>query len=139
MHVRPALAFITLLAALGCSKVPLKPVKPVPVGEVQFRFTRSVQGPLDLSVDGTRIPVDQTKKGGKLLRVQGLTPGKHTVFLSSPRDSFGPDQEEVVLPDDGGVYQVIFSQRFSGVLYGKVAETPTAEGLPGVKATLLAK
>jgi hypothetical protein len=136
MRVRSALALVSFLAVLGCKKIPLKPAKPLPAGTVEFRFTRKVKGPLDLSIDGTRIPVVQAKSGGKMLHIEGLTPGKHILFMSSPREAFGPDQTEVVLPDDGGFYQVVFSQRFEGVLYGKAPETPAAEGLPGVKATL---
>jgi hypothetical protein len=139
MRVRSTLALASLVAILGCSKVPLTPAKPVPAGTVLFRFSRKIQGPLDLTVDGTRVPVAQDTKGGKLLRIEGLAAGKHTVFLASPRDAFGPDQEDVILPDDGGVYQVIFAQRFDAVLYGKAADAPSAEGLQGVKATLLAK
>ncbi len=138
MRVRFTLVLVPFLAALGCKKIPLKPAKPLPAGTVEFRFTRKIQGPLDLSIDGTRVPVAQTKKGGKMLHIEGLTPGKHVLFMSSPREAFGPDQAEVVLPDDGGFYQVVFSQRFEGVLYGKAAETPAAEGLPGVKAALRA-
>jgi hypothetical protein len=139
MRVLNALVLASLAAVLGCSKVPLTPAKPVPAGTVVFRFSRKIRGPLDVTIDGTRVPVAQTKKGGKLLRIEGLAAGKHTIFLASPLDAFGPDQEEVVLPDDGGIYEVIFAQRFDAVLYGKPAEVPTAEGLPGVKASLLLK
>lgn len=139
MFRHPALVVPALMILTGCSGVPLKPSRPVPAGTIVLQFTRKIQGPLDLSVDGTRVPVAQTAKGGKVLRIEGLRPGSHKFLLSSPRDAFSPDHSEVTLPDDGGYYEVVFTQRFESVLYGKPAEMPTAEGLPGVKATLSPK
>ncbi len=139
MFRRSALVALALFSFIACKGIPLKPAKPLPPGMVMFRFTKSVAGPLDLSIDGIRIPVAQSKKGGKVLRVEGLQAGKHKIFISSPRDAFSPDQTEISLPDDGGLYDVIFAQRFNAVLYGKPAETPAAEGIPGVKASLQKK
>lgn len=139
MFRRTALAAVALIALVACKKIPLKPAKPLPAGTAVLYFTRSIKGPLDLSIDGTRIPVAQGPKGGQILTIQGLQPGRHRYFLSSPQDAFSPDQTELQMPDDGGYYEVVFAQRFSAVLYGKPAETPVAEGLPGVKATLSAK
>ncbi len=139
MFPRSALVALALFSLTACKGIPLKPAKPLPPGMVMLRFSKAVAGPLDLSVDGTRIPVAQTAKGGKVLRVEGLQAGKHKIFISSPRDAFSPDQTEISLPDDGGYYDVIFAQRFNAVLYGKPPETPAAEGLPGVKASLQAK
>ncbi|HJW32043.1 MAG TPA: hypothetical protein VJ505_01635 [Holophagaceae bacterium] len=139
MFRRSALVALALFSFIACKGIPLKPAKPLPPGMVMFRFTKSVAGPLDLSIDGIRIPVTQSKKGGKVLRVEGLQAGKHKIFISSPRDAFSPDQTEISLPDDGGLYDVIFAQRFNAVLYGKPSETPAAEGIPGVKASLQKK
>lgn len=139
MFRRIALAALAVFALTACKGIPLKPAKPLPPGVVMLRFPRTIKGPLDLSVDGTRIPVAQTPKGGRVLRIEGLTAGTHKLFLSSPQDAFSPDVAEVSLPDDGGYYDVVFSQRFNAVLYGKPADMPAAEGLPGVKASLMAK
>jgi hypothetical protein len=139
MFRRTALAALAMFALTACKGIPLKPAKPLPPGTVMLRFPRTIKGPLDLAVDGTRIPVAQTAKGGQVLRIEGLKPGTHKFFLSSPQDAFSPDQAEISLPDDGGYYDVVFAQRFNAVLYGKPAEMPVAEGLPGVKASLLAK
>lgn len=139
MRFLPALALVSLATAAGCTKIPLKPTKALPAGTVVLRFTRKIAGPLDLSIDGTRVPVAQSKKGGRLLRIQGLDAGRHQIFLSSPRDAFGPAQREISLPDDGGFYEVVFAQRFDATLYGKSTEAQAPEGLPKVKAELLAK
>jgi len=125
---------------MGCTNVkpkPIKPPKPVPAGTLQFRFLRSVKGPIDLTIDGVRLPVAPSEKRRPVyLSVTGLSAGKHRYFLSSPQDAFGPDQGEFEMPGDKGVFLVCFSQQFNSVLYGKPDAIPPAEGLPGVKAKM---
>jgi hypothetical protein len=135
--ILPAMALVGVVAFLGCSKVPLTPSHPVPAGQAIFRFTRAVRGPVELSVDGTRIPVQQLSKGANSLQVKGLAPGKHHFFLTSQRETFSPDLGELDLPAEKGVYQVTLAQRLDSVLYGKPDPLPVAEGLPGVTAVLL--
>lgn len=140
MKVRLAVPALVLLGAalsLGCSKIPLTPKSPIPAGSVVFRFTRTVRGPVELSLDGTRIPVQQLPKGATSLVVKGLTPGKHRFFLTSQRETFSPDLGELDFPTDRGVYQITLTQNLDSVLYGKPDPLPPAEGLPGVTATLL--
>jgi len=130
---------LALVAGVACSnKVATKPSKPVPAGTVQFQFTRKAQGPVELTLDGVRIPVESLKKGKKArsLVVSGLTPGKHRFFLYSPRDAFGPDQGEFEVTATQGAYLVTFAQSFDAVLYGQPEALPPAEGVPGVKARL---
>ena len=79
----PALALLSAVVFLGCSKVPLTPSRPIPAGTVVFRFTRKVMGPVEISVDGARLAVQQLPKGATSLQVKGLTPGKHRFFLGS--------------------------------------------------------
>jgi hypothetical protein len=124
------------IALIGCKKVPLTSKAPVPAGTMVFRFTRKVQGPLELTLNGSRVAVKQGNKGGNTLIVSGLQPGSYKYFLASARDAFGPDLGEVSLPDDQGVYLVTLSQRFNAVLYGKAAALPSAEGLAGASASL---
>lgn len=140
MKFRAVLPAMVLLGAplfLGCSKVPLTPKTPVPAGTVVFRFTRTVRGPVEFTLDGARIPVQQAPKGAVILQVKGLTPGKHRYFLTSQRETFSPDTGELDLPADKGVYQVTLTQKLDSVLYGKPDPLPPAEGLPGVTAALL--
>jgi len=133
---------ITALALMGgvaCSKkVATKPTKPVPAGIALFQFTRKVQGPVDLTLDGVRIPVEATKKNKKARRlvVTGIPAGKHRFFIYSPRDAFGADQGEFEITGTQGVYLVTFAQSFKAVLYGKSEALPAAEGIPGIKARL---
>jgi len=139
------LAFVSgfvLLAVLGCNRpkavhsvAKASPVN-VPGGTLTLAFTRKVLGPLELSLDGVRIPVKQSPKGGKTLLVTGISEGRHRYFVESNRDAFGPDQGELEMSASQGVYYVVFAQRFEAVLYGKTAPTPPAEGLPGVSAIL---
>jgi len=134
------LAGLVLVAGLGCTEVkpkPLKPPKPVPAGTVLFQFLRSVKGPLDLTIDGTRVQVEpSTKKYPKYLTIKGLAEGKHTYFLSSPRDAFGPDQGEFEIKGDKGTFIICFSQKINSMLYGKPEALPPAAGLPGVTAKM---
>lgn len=132
-----ALVFLGVTPFLGCRKIPLTPSTPVPAGTVVFRFTRKVRGPVEFSVDGTRIPVQHPPKEATSLVIKGLSAGKHRFFLSSAREIFSPDLGELDLPADKGIYQVVMAQRFEAVLYGKPEPAPPAEGLPGVSATLL--
>jgi hypothetical protein len=124
-------------AFMGCSKIPLTPRSPVPAGSVVFRFTKVVRGPVEFTLDGTRIPVQQLPKGAISLQVKGLTPGKHRFFLTSQRETFSPDMGELDLASDKGLYLVTLTQGLDAVLYGKPDPLPTAEGIPGVTAVLL--
>jgi hypothetical protein len=141
MKFHPVLPAMVLLGAaffLGCTKVPLTPRHPIPAGSVVFRFTRGVRGPVEFSLDGTRIPVQQLSSGTAMtLQVKGLSTGKHRFFLTSQRETFSPDSGELDLPADKGLYQITLTQALDSVLYGKPDPLPTAEGLPGVTATLI--
>lgn len=137
--VKPALpALLVVAAALGCGRPrAIMPTRPVPAGTALFLFTRKVEGPVDLTVDGTRVPVARSgHKKGRSLAVAGLAPGKHRFVLLSPREAFGPDQLEIDLGGDRGEYRVLFTQNLKSVLYGQPEPAPAAPGLPGVRATL---
>jgi hypothetical protein len=139
MKLYPVLPAMVILAAatfLGCKKVPLTPSHPVPAGEVVFRFTSAVKGPVELTVDGTRIPVQQLPKGAISLQVKGLAAGKHRFFLTSQREAFSPDMGELDMASDKGIYLVTLTQHLDAVLYGKPDPLPAAEGLHGVTAVL---
>jgi hypothetical protein len=133
----PALVLLGAATFMGCKKVPLTPSRPIPAGSVVFRFTRPVGGPVELSLDGARIPVQQSAKAAKSLQVTGLAPGKHRFFLTSQHEIFSPDTGELDMPADKGLYEVTLTQKLDAVLYGKPDPLPTAEGLPGVTATLV--
>ena len=132
----PALVLLGSVSFLGCRKVPLTPKTPIPAGTAVFRFTRKVQGPVELSLDGARIPVQQLPKGATSLVVKGLPTGKHRFFLTSQHETFSPDLGEIDMGADKGVYQVTLVQKLESVLYGKPDPLPNAEGLPGVTAVL---
>lgn len=138
--MRRTLAWMMIVAAfagLACRKpATLKPAKPIPPGAVLIQFNRVVKDDLELSIDSTRIPVTIAKKGGKLLWIKGLAPGKHTYFLSSATHAFGPDQGEFIVSAEKGTFLANFSQTFKAVLYGAGEPLPEAKGLPGVKASL---
>ena len=126
-----------MAAGLACGKPQaIKPSKPVPPGTVLFQFTKKVDGPVDLAIDGMSVPVAQSKKKCKHLTITGLAVGKHHVVLLSALDAFGPDQVDVEVAADKGVFQVLYSQQFNAVLYGKPEPMPQAEGIPGVVARL---
>lgn len=134
----PLILVLPILSVLGCAKVRNKPAKPVPQGMVLFAFNRKVSGPVELTLDGVRVPVAAApkKKPARSLVVTGLAPGKHRFFLSSPRDAFGPDQGEFEVVGGQGVRLFTFVQAFDAVLYGKSEALPAAEGIPGVTARL---
>ena len=132
----PALVLLGSVSFLGCRKVPLAPSKPIPAGTAVFRFTRKVRGPVELNLDGSRIPVQQLPKGATSLVVKGLSTGKHRFFLTSQHETFSPDLGELDMGADKGIYQITLVQKMDSVLYGKPDPLPTAEGLPGVTAAL---
>lgn len=133
----PALVLLGSVSFLGCRRIPLTPKTPIPAGTVVFRFTRKVHGPVELSLDGTRIPVQQLPKGAISLVVKGLASGKHRFFLTSQHETFSPDLGELDMGTDKGIYQITLVQKLDAVLYGKPDPLPTAEGLPGVTAVLV--
>jgi hypothetical protein len=140
MKFHPAVPALVLLAAASftaCRKVPLTPSAPIPAGTVVFRFTRAIRGPVELTVDGARIPVQQPSKEARSLQISGLATGKHRFFLTSQAETFSPDSGELDLPADRGLYLVALTQKFDAVLYGKPDQLPPAEGLPGVTALLI--
>ena len=123
---------------VGCSKPrPILPKKPVPAGTILLMFTKKVQGPLELTVDGLRIPVQaEGGKRCKQLIISGLAAGKHHVVLLSPLDAFSPDQMDLNLEATQGAFKVLYAQQFNSVLYGKPEAIPAADAIPGVKAIL---
>jgi len=127
-----------LLAGLACGKPqPIVPPRPVPAGTVLFQFTRKVIGPIDLSVDGIRVPVVKVgKKKFRRLEVSGLALGKHRFVLLSPLEAFGPDQIDLDLGAAKGEFKVLFAQELKSVLYGSPEPMPAANGIPGVQARL---
>ena len=136
---RVALAGMVVIAlGLACAKPKaITPAKPIPAGTVQFQFTAKVEGPLDLTIDGVRIPVQKLgRKKCKHLTISGLAAGRHHIVILSALDAFGPDQIDVDLTSAKGEFQVLFAQQFKSVLYGKPEATPKAEGMPGVVAHL---
>ena len=136
IRARLALPALLLLApATACKKIPLTPKRPLPAGTLALRFSRDLKGPLELTVDDARIPVQAVKKGNTLV-VAGLSVGLHHYFISSPQDAFGPAAGEVSLSEDRGVYEIVLAQHLDAVLYGKPAPAPPAAGLPGVTARL---
>lgn len=136
-----ALLAVVLVAmgAVACKRAtrPIVPKHPVPPGSVMIFFNRKISGPVELSIDGTRIPVVQTVKKPRNLVIAGLTVGKHRYFLSSPKDAFGPDQGELEVSAEKGVFIVAFAQGYRAVLYGTADTLPPAPGLPGVTARLV--
>jgi len=135
--VLPATCIV--LAGLACGKPqPIVPRRPVPVGTVLFQFTRKVEGPLELTIDGNRVPV--AKRGRKKclhLEVSGFAQGRHRFVLLSPLEAFGPDQIELELGAAKGEFKVLFAQELKSVLYGNPEPLPASSGIPGVQAQLI--
>jgi hypothetical protein len=132
-----AVTCLAILAGIGCSKThAYQPSGPLPAGTLMFAFTNSVAGPVELTIDDVRIPVAQNKKKASKLVISGLPAGTHHYFLSSPRDAFGPDHGDVLMPRDSGVFLSNFAQDFKAVLYGKIEPAPPTQGIPGVAARM---
>ncbi len=127
-----------LWAGLACGKPqPIVPARPVPAGTVLFQFTRKVVGPIELTIDGTRVPVVKVgKKQCRRLEVSGLALGRHRFVLLSPLEAFGPDQIDLELGAAKGEFKVLFAQELKSVLYGSPEPMPAASGIPGVQARL---
>ena len=128
-----------LLAGLACGKPqPIVAGRPLPAGTVLFQFTKKIQGPVELTIDGSRIPVTKAakKKTFRRMEVTGLAPGAHRFVLLSPLEAFGPDQIDLQLGAASGEFKVLFAQELKSVLYGSPEPTPAASGIPGVQARL---
>jgi len=127
-----------LALMVGCKRAtPILPKSPLPPGTFQMHFTSKVRGPVELVINGVRIPVEQKKKKAKLLTIGGLSQGKHSYFISSLVDVIGPDMGEVEIGPDIGVFQVHFAQRLKTVLYGDAqASAHTPEKISGITAVL---
>lgn len=135
--VLPAICIV--LSGLACGKPqPIVPRRPVPAGTVLFQFTRKVEGPVELTIDGNRTPVvKRSRKKCLHLEVSGLPQGRHRFVLLSPLEAFGPDQIEVELGAANGEFKVLFAQELNSVLYGKPEPLPASSGIPGVQAQLI--
>jgi hypothetical protein len=128
-----------LTVMLGCTSalLPFLPQKPLPSGTLQMQFTRKIVGPVDLTIDGVRVPVTQKNKKAQVLIVSGLSQGRHTYFIASHLDIIGPDFGEFEIGPDKGVFQVHFAQKLKAALYETVGSlAPKPEGIPGVTAML---
>jgi hypothetical protein len=131
-------AAAAMVAMLGCKEVkPVLPKKPLATGTYQMHFTRKVLGPLDITIDGIRIPIEQKKKKGRTLTISGLSEGKHTYFLVAYREIIGPDLGEIEIGPTEGVFRVHFAKRLKLAFANPtLASVPTAPGIPGVTAVL---
>jgi hypothetical protein len=130
-------AVVSITIGIGCRKaVSFKPVSPLAAGTLMIHFTNKVEGPVELTIDDLRIPVINSKKKVRNLVIRGLAPGRHSYFISSPRDAFGPSHGDVELPPDRGTFLVNFSQHYNSVLYGKVEPVEAPQGIPDVSARM---
>jgi len=133
-----ALAAAIALAAVGCKGTkPILPKRPLPSGTFQLRFTKKIRGPLELTINGERVPVAQKKKKARTLTVTGLPVGTHRYFIYCPADVMGPDLGDVEMGPNAGVFQVHFSQRMR-VAYREPSQetTPKTAGTGGIAAVL---
>jgi hypothetical protein len=135
-----ALAAAAAIAPLaGCRGAkPILPRRPLPSGTFQVQFTSRLRGPLELTINGSRVPVEQRKKRARTLTVSGLPVGTHRYFFFCPAEVVGPDLGEIEMGPDGGVFQVHFSQRLR-VAYPEPAQeaAPGAWGAGGGIAAVL--
>jgi hypothetical protein len=133
-----ALAALAVSAALaaGCRAArPILPRRPLPPGTFQARFTSRIRGPLELTIDGSRVPVEQKRKRARTLTVSGLAPGAHRYFFFCPAEAIGPDAGEFEIGPGPGVFQVHFSQRLRAA-YAEPPQAPPRPQAGGVAAVL---
>jgi hypothetical protein len=98
--------------AAGCAGArPILPRRPPPPGAFQVRFTSRIRGPLELTIDGARVPVEQRGRRARTLTVSGLSEGTHRYFFYCPAEVIGPDKGEFEVGPGAGVFQVHFSQK----------------------------
>ena len=130
-------AIVAQALVVGCTGVrPILPRNTLPTGTLQMHFVKKISGPLDVTIDGVRIPVEQKKKKVQLLTISGLSQGKHYYFLASPQDVIGPDYGEFEIGPDEGVFQIHFANRLKTALVETGTSAPVPEGIPGVTAVL---
>jgi hypothetical protein len=132
------LLLAALAAIIGCTQVrPILPRKPLPPGTFQIYFIRKIIGPVDLTINGVRIPVEQKKKKVRWLTVSGLPEGKHNYFIASHMEALGPDYGDFEIGPGEGVFQTHFARKLKAIFYNTGGSaSPAAEGIPGVTAVL---
>jgi hypothetical protein len=130
------LAAAVLATMIGCKGVkPILPRKKLPPGTFQMHFIRKIAGPVDLTINGVRIPIEQKKKKVQWLTVSGLSQGKHNYFITSHMEAIGPDYGDFEIGPDEGVFQVHFARKLKAAFYNTGGSvSPAAEGIPGVTA-----
>ena len=133
-----ALGTTMLVALLGCKGArPIVPPKSLPSGTVQMHFTRKITGPIDLTINGVRVPVEQKKKKARHLTVSGLSEGMHIYYIASYQEVIGPDYGEFEVGPDGGVFQVHFVRKLKAALRNPSSQvSPTPDAVPGLIAVL---
>lgn len=139
MILKGVFVLLSLVFHLNCSsKISSQFSKQeiLPPGTLVLQFSKKVKGPIDLNIDGVRIKVDQSGKGGDTLIITGLEPTVHRFTIASPNDAFGPSSSDVVLPDDQGIVVPVFSQSFEAILYGNYSTPAPADNPSNIKATL---
>jgi len=131
-------ALLPLLSLFGCKGAkPILPKRPLPSGTFQVRFTSKIRGPLELTINGSRVPVEQKKKKARTLTVSGLPVGTHRYFFFCPTEVIGPDLGEIEMGPDNGVFQVHFSQRLRMSHKDSIhVATPKATDTGGIVAVL---
>lgn len=137
LFIATIVAQTLMVLMFGCTGVrPILPRNTLPPGTLQIHFVKKISGPLDITIDGIRIPVKQKKKKAQLLTISGLSQGKHYYFFASHFDVIGPDYGEFEIGPDEGVFQIHFSNRLKAALIGAGSSAPVPEGIPGVVAVL---
>jgi hypothetical protein len=133
------ITLVSLVSLVGCqtSVRPILPPRKLQADTFQMYFARKVLGPIDLTINGIRVPVEQKKKRARFLTIKGLSQGKHIYFITSHSDVIGPDYGEFEIGTEEGVFQIHFARRLRSELHSTGDSTaPRPEGIPGVTAVL---
>ena len=100
-----------LLVSGGCRKTLDLADQPVPAGTLVLEFAAPVRYVMDLSIDGSPVPIRFVKRN-RVLRVEGLQPGVHTFNIHSISYVFGPEFERFQIAEDRGAYFFIQQRKY---------------------------
>jgi len=104
------LATLALVSG-GCRKSLDLVDEPVPGGTLILEFAAPVRYVMDLSIDGSPVPIRFVKRN-RVLRVEGLAPGVHTFNIHSISYVFGPEFERFRIEEDSGAYFFIQQRKY---------------------------
>ena len=106
---------LSLLLLPGCYKPMNLEEQPVPGNTLILEFAQPVKYAMELKIDGKVVPIRYAQKN-RVLRIEGLKPGKHYYNIHSISYVFGPEYNEFRVDGDTGAHFFIQGRKYRSAL-----------------------